>query len=42
MKRGRTTIYTGDFDKFTAYDSGATNKVAALPKADATNTSDEP
>jgi spore coat-associated protein N len=41
VKRGTTTIYSGDFDKFTAYDSGATDKTAALPKADPNSTSDE-
>lgn len=41
VKRDATTIYSGDFDKFTAYDSGATNTVTALPKANATNNTDD-
>ncbi len=41
VKRDGTEIYNGDFDKFTAYDSGATNKTAALPKADPVGTTDD-
>jgi hypothetical protein len=41
VKRGTQTIYNGDFDKFSAYDSGAKNASAAIPAADPDSTADD-